>query len=88
MPLKEVKQSCKQRTILRDLQERYSFKNTGLDLSLLKLQPNAEEEIENIFYNMATSVEDKAMLVTNNGLCLLIAYAQDHIQKEARKFEI
>ena len=88
MPLKEVKQSCEQRTILRDLQERYSFKNTGLDLSLLKLQPNAEEEIENIFYNMATSVEDKAMLVTNNGLCLLIAYSQDQIQKEARKFEI
>src|SRR4030067_1854879 len=77
IPLKETKQLCKQRTILRELQERFPFTETHLDLSLLKLQPDAEEEIENIFYDMATSFKDSEMLVGNNGLCLLIAYAQE-----------
>ncbi len=58
-----------------------------LDLSSLRLQPDAEAEIENIFYGMATSLRDSEMLVANNGLCLLIAFAQEQIQREARKFE-
>ena len=72
MPLKEVKQFCEERIILRELQEHFPFKEANLDLSLLKLQPDAEEEIENSFYDMAISLEDTAMLVKNNGLCLLI----------------
>ncbi len=87
MPLNETKQLCKQRTILRELQERFPFAETHLDLSLLKLQPDAEAEIENIFYDMAISLKDSEMCVTNNGLCLLIAYAQEQIQREARKLE-
>ena len=85
MPLAETKQLCEQRTILRELQERFSFGETNLDLSLLKLQPDAEEEIENIFYDMANSLKDSEMCVANNGLCLLIAYTQEQIQREARK---
>jgi hypothetical protein len=85
MPLTETKQLCEQRTILRELQERFPFGETKLDLSLLKLQPDAEEEIENIFYDMAISVNDKEMCVANNGLCLLIAYTQEQIQREAKK---
>ena len=87
MPLKDVKQLCEQRTILRELQGRFPFAETHLDLSLLKLQPDAEEEIENIFYDMAISLKDSGMCVANNGLCLLIAYAQEQIQREARKLE-
>jgi hypothetical protein len=87
MQIKETKQFCEQRTILRELQERFPFAETHLDLSLLKLQPDAEEEIENIFYDMATSLKDSEMVVRNNGLCLLIAYAQEQIQREARKLE-
>ena len=87
MPIKETRQLCEKRTILRELQERFSFAETHLDLSLLKLQPDAEEEIENIFYDMATSLKDSEMLVGNNGLCLLIAFAQEQIQREARKLE-
>jgi hypothetical protein len=87
MTLKETKQLCKQRTILRELQERFPFTETHLDLSLLKLQPDAEEEIENIFYDMATTLKDSEMLVGNNGLCLLIAYAQEQIQRESRKLD-
>lgn len=87
MPLKEVKQFCEERTILRELQDRFPFKETYFDLSLLKLQPDAEAEIENIFYDMAISIQDSKMLVKNNGLCLLIAYAQEQIQREARKLE-
>jgi hypothetical protein len=85
LSMEETKQLCKERTILRELHERFPFRETNLDLSLLRIQPDAEEEIENIFYDMAFSVDDKAMLVTNNGLCLLIAYAQEQIQREARK---
>jgi hypothetical protein len=44
-----------------------------------------EEEIENIFYDMAISLRDSEVYVANNGLCLLIAYAQEQIQREARK---
>ena len=85
MTLKETKQLCKQKTILRELQERFPFKETNFDLSLLKLQPDAEAEIENIFYDMAISIKDSEMCVANNGLCLLIAYAQEQIQREAKK---
>ena len=75
----------KKATILRELQERFSFGETKLDLSLLKLQPDAEEEIENIFYDMANSLKDSEMCVANNGLCLLIAYTQEQIQKKRQK---
>lgn len=87
MTLTETRQLCKEKTILRELQERFPFAETRLDLSLLKLQPDAEAEIENIFYDMATSLKDSEMCVANNGLCLLIAYAQEEIQREARKLE-
>ena len=87
MPIKETIQLCEQRTILRELQGRFPFAETHLDLSLLKLQPDAEEEIENMFYDMVISLKDSEMCVANNGLCLLIAYAQEQIQREARKLE-
>ena len=87
MPIKETRQFCEERTILRELQERFPFAETHLDLSLLKLQPDAEEEIENMFYDMVISLKDSEMCVANNGLCLLIAYAQEQIQREARKLE-
>jgi len=51
------------------------------------LQPDAEEEIENMFYDMVISLKASEMCVANNGLCLLIAYAQEQIQREARKLE-
>ena len=86
MPIKETRQLCEKRT-LRELQGRFPFAETHLDLSLLKLQPDAEEEIENIFYDMAISLKDSEICVTNNGLCLLIAYCQEQIQREARKLE-
>jgi len=88
MSLAETKHFCEQRTILRELQERFPFTETNLDLSLLRLQPDAEVEIENIFYDMAISLKDSDMCVENNGLCLLIAYAQEQIQREARKHNI
>ena len=61
MPIKETMQLCEKRTILRELQGRFPFAETHLDLSLLKLQPDAEEEIENIFYDMAISLKDSEM---------------------------
>ena len=85
--LKETRQLCEQKTILRDLQERFPLKETYFDLSILWSQPDAEEEIENIFYDMAISLKDSELCVANNGLCLLIAYAQEQIQREARKLE-
>ena len=75
MTLKETRHLCEQKTILRELQERFPFKETNFDLSLLKLQPDAEAEIENIFYDMAISIKDSELCVANNGLCLLIASA-------------
>ncbi|TFH24390.1 hypothetical protein E4G67_02045 [Candidatus Bathyarchaeota archaeon] len=53
MTLKETRHLCEQKTILRELQERFPFKETHFDLSILTSQPDAEEEIENIFYDMA-----------------------------------
>ena len=87
MPLTETRQLCKEKTILRELQERFPFAETRLHLSLLKLQPDAEAEIENIFYDMATSIKDSEVCVGNNGICLLIAYTQEQIQREAKKLE-
>ena len=87
MPLTETRQLCKEKTILRELQERFPFAETSLDLSLLKLQPDAEAEIENIFYDMATSIKDNEVCVGNNGICLLIAYTQEQIQREAKNLK-
>ena len=47
-----------------------------------------EVEIENAFNDMAGGAEDSAFFVRNNGLCLLIGYAQELIQIEARKHGI
>jgi hypothetical protein len=87
MPLKETRHLCENKTILRELQERFPFKETHFDLSILKTQPDAEVEIEDFLYEMAISIKDSEMCVGNKGLCLLIAYAQEQIQREARKLE-
>ena len=87
MTLKEAKELCQRKKILVDLQERFPFKETNFDLSLLKKQPDVEVEIENALFE-ASGTEDSAFLVKNNGLCLLIGYIQELIQQEARKYGI
>jgi hypothetical protein len=56
-------------------------------VSILKTQPGAEVEIEDFFYEMAISLKDSELGLQNNGLCLPIAYAQEQIQREAKKVE-
>lgn len=46
MTLKEAKQLCEQRTVLKDLQEKYPFRDTNPDPSLLKLQESILLSIE------------------------------------------
>jgi hypothetical protein len=84
MPLKEVKQLCEEKKILEELERRFPFKETGLDLSLLKAEDR--RELHGIFEDMAIAINERRKLgIKDNGLCLLIAYAQEQIQREARK---
>jgi hypothetical protein len=85
MPLEEARQLCQQKMVLRDLQQKFPFKETYFDLSILRSQPDSEEEIEEAFYDMAISLKDSEVGVADSGLCLLIAYSQEMIQREARK---
>lgn len=43
MSLEETRQLCEQKTILRDLQQKFPFKETYFDMSILWSQPDAEE---------------------------------------------
>jgi len=83
--LKEVKSLCKEKRIIEELERKFPFKETGLDLSSLKR--GTREELNEIFSDMAIAVnEQRKFRVENNGLCLLIAYAQEQIQRELVKY--
>jgi hypothetical protein len=85
IPLKEVKNLCKEKRIIEELERKFPFKETGLNLSLLKC--GTREELDEIFYDMAITVnERRAFRVENNGLCLLVAYAQKQIHQELVKY--
>jgi len=85
IPLKEVKSLCKEKKIIEELDRKFPFKETGLDLSLLKR--GTREELDEIFYDMAITVnERRTFRVENNGLCLLVAYAQKQIHQELVKY--
>ena len=84
MPLKEVKTLCEEKRIFEELERRFPFKEKYLDLSLLKGEER--EELENIFQDIAIAIPERRKFgIENNGLCLLIAYAQEQIQRELRK---
>lgn len=83
IPLKEVKKWCEEKRVIEKLVERFPFKETGFDLSLF--DSKMRTELDEIFWDMAVAInERKKMGVENNGLCLIIAYAQEQIQREAR----
>lgn len=86
MPLKETKQLCQEKRIFEELERRFPSEETDLNLSLLK--PEVRKELSDIFEDMAIAINEKRKLgVENNGLCLLIAYAQEQIQRETRRIE-
>jgi hypothetical protein len=84
IPMKETLSFCEQKTIFEELGRRFTFKEAGLDLSLLK---NGErKELADTFQERALAGEEREHYnVENNGLCLLIAYAQELINQEAKK---
>lgn len=82
IPLKEVKDLCEEKRIFEELERRFDVE--GLDLSLMKGE--IREEIADSFQDMAVAIDEKRkLLVENNGLCLLIAYALEKISREARR---
>jgi hypothetical protein len=84
IPLKETLESCQQETMFEELERRFAFKETGLDLSLLKLEER--KELADAFRERALAGGEREYYnVERNGLCLLIAYAQDLINQEAKK---
>ena len=85
MTVNEVKKLCEEKRIINEIEKRFPQNRTGLDLSLLK--PEIREELHEIFYDMALALNKREFLVEKNGLCLLIAYAQEQIQREVRKLE-
>ena len=85
IPLKEVKSLCEEKRIMEALERKFPLKETGLDLSLP--EHGTREELDEIFYDMATTInERKKFGIENNGLCLLIAYVQKQILRELAKY--
>ena len=85
IPLKEVKSLCEEKRMIEALKQKFPFKKTGLDLSLLKR--GTREELDEIFCDMAITIDERKKFgVENNGLCLLIAYVQEQIQRELVKY--
>jgi hypothetical protein len=84
MPMQETLKCCEERTIFQELEHRFPFKETGLDLSLL--QSDVRRELADAFREIALAGDVKEHYnVENNGLCLLISYAQELIQRQARE---
>lgn len=84
IPMKETLRFCEQKTIFEELGRRFTFKEAGLDLSLLK--DEERKELTDAFQERALAGETREHYnVENNGLCLLIAYTQDLISQEAKK---
>ena len=87
IPMKETLKLCEQKTILEELGRRFTLEEAGLDLSLLKNEER--KELADAFRERALAGEVREHYnVENNGLCLLIAYAQDLISREARKKKV
>ena len=85
LPLKETKTFCEEKKIFEELRRRFPFEKTHLDLSMLG-EPAVIEELLNIFQDMAYAINERRKFgVDSNGICLLIAYAQEQIQREAGK---
>ena len=85
IPLKEVKSLCEEKRIMEALEQKFPFEGTDLDLSLP--EHGTREELDEIFYDMAITInERKKFAIENNGLCLLIAYAQEQILRELVKY--
>jgi len=88
IPLKEALEMCEKKTVFLELEKRFRIRKTGLDLSLLDAKTRSE--IGDIFSDMAIALgaQDarRKFGVKNNGLCLLIACAQEQIQRERRDY--
>ena len=69
--------------VIEKLVERFPFKETYFDLSLFDAE--LVNELDEIFWDMAVAINERRKLgVEKNGLCLVIAYAQEQIQREAK----
>jgi hypothetical protein len=78
LDLKETHEHLRNKTIFEWLKDQF---DDSLDLSLYK----SEElrEIASFFEDLSVAVnETKKMGITNNGLCLLIAYCFEAIQRQ------
>ena len=89
MPLKETKQLCEEKRIFEELERRFPIEETHLDLSIImKTETKAKEELTEIFADMSLAISERKKLgIEKNGLCLLIAYAQEQIQRENRDLQ-
>ena len=81
LPLQEVKQLCQEgKAILEELEKRFPFKETGFDLSIFDAK--TRKELNNAFEDMSLAINERRKFgVEKNGLCLIIAYAQELIQR-------
>jgi hypothetical protein len=87
LSIEEAKAMCDGGNALEALQQKYPSKDTGLDLSMLLMNDSdygkeAKAVINRKFAELTCVRERKKFGVEKNGLCLLIAYAQEVIQQE------
>jgi hypothetical protein len=78
--IKEVKGEIRDHTIFDYLKTKF-----GLDIDLSVLSPEDRQELNKEWEDTADAVDEaRKMCVDRNGLCLLVAYILDGIQKRTR----
>ena len=81
--LGDAKKICEEKTLFDELERRFPIKDTGFDLSIL--DESDRKEISDEFWDMSLAVNEKRKFgIENKGLCLLIAYSQEMIQRTIR----
>ncbi len=85
VPLEEVKGLWKEKKAIEELERKFPLEKEDRNRS--PLEKGTKAELDEIFQSMATTIdEQKKFGIENNGLCLLIAYCQEQIQREHAKY--
>jgi hypothetical protein len=82
LSIEDTKYFSENKTLFTELEKRFPIKKTGFDLSIL--DEKDRNEILDFFSDMSLTYSEKEFGIINNGLCLIIAYAQEMIQRIMR----
>lgn len=82
LSLNEAVDMCEKGLLFSELEKKYPFPQTPLDLSIIN--GDERKEIQAQFKDLSIAYAPKEFGVSKEGLCLFIAYAQEMIQRTSK----